>query len=84
MGVQDWSNFKIGSGVWLMSSATGTTSCRCPLVITLAPAVAAPPPCPVLVVLAVTASPLHRHLLYDKELLEYRHWLEGVAGFVSK
>lgn len=24
-----------------------------------------------------------RHLLYDKELLEYRHWLEGVQGFVG-
>jgi hypothetical protein len=26
---------------------------------------------------------LCRHMLYDKELLEYRHWLEGVQTFVA-
>jgi hypothetical protein len=29
------------------------------------------------------AAAVVRHLLYDKELLEYRHWLEGVQGFVG-
>jgi hypothetical protein len=33
--------------------------------------------------LVCCAAAVIRHLLYDKELLEYRHWLEGVQAFVG-